>query len=202
MSSLSDSVGGATLNGTGYSFTYDMFCDPKGALYVNKSVNLKAPTDVYFSDDFTLIVWIKLMTWVNSTPFVFFGNPNNSVSDVIWLGLGNSTQLKARLYYNSTLSSEINTGSVIPNLNQWYHVAYVLKGSNLSIFVNGVLRANGTTVYVPRNVNRTTNYIGMSNDAVFGEIKLYQIALSSVQILSDYTAISGIYNNCSGNLII
>jgi hypothetical protein len=185
MSSLSDSVGGATLNGSGYSYLNDIFCNSNGAIYVNKNY-LQAPSGVYFSGNFTLVTWMYLISFQFDSDIIDFGNGN--FTDNIVLGLGSSgLLLKAQLNFNSSRGSTLQTGSVIQNLYQWYHIAYVLQGTTHFIYVNGVLRANGTTVYVPRNVNRTTNYIGMSNDAVFGEIKIFQMALNSTQILSDYT---------------
>ena len=188
MASLNDSTGGANLIGTDYSYTLDMFCNSNGAIYVNKS-NLKAPSGVYFSGDFTVIAWIYLMSFQLNSRIIDFGNEN--FDDNIVLALGAYTGLlKANLNYNSSIGSQLQTGSVISNLYQWYHVAYVLGGTTHSIYVNGVQIVSGTTLYVPSNVNRSINYIGLSNDVVIGDLKIYQKSLSTAQVLSDYTVSS------------
>jgi len=186
MASLNDSIGGANLIGTGYSHTSGMHCDFNSAIYVNKN-NLQAPSGVYFSGDFTLITWIYLMSFQINSRIIDFGNEN--YSDNIMLALGASTGLlKAQLNYNSTTGSQIITGSTILNLNQWYHIAYTLGGTSHSIYVNGIQKVTGTTVYVPRNVNRSINYIGWSNDVVIDNLKIYQKGFSADQVMSDYTA--------------
>jgi hypothetical protein len=188
MSSLNDTIGGANLIGSGYSFTFDMFCNSNSAIYVNRSY-LQAPSGVYFSGDFTMIAWIYLKSYQLNSSIIDFGNRNHT--DNIMLALGISDWfLQAKLHYNSSAVSELQIGSAILNLNQWYHISYVLGGTTHSIYVNGIQVVNGTTVYVPRNVNRSTNYIGAGNDVVIGELKIYQIALSTAQIFSDFTTSS------------
>ena len=144
-----------------------------------------APPRVYFSGDFTFIAWIQLKTFVTNSRIFDFGNTNSA--DGIMMALGASVNMiKSYLSYNSTTLTQVITGSVLTQLNQWYHVACTLQITTFTIYVNGLAVISNSSVYVPRNVTRTANYIGVSNNAIFDDLKIYQNALSSSQILNDY----------------
>jgi hypothetical protein len=82
--------------------------------------------------------------------------------------------------------------SVTPlKLNTWIHVAVVLKGNLASIYFNGILETSGE-VFKPRNIVRTSNFIGKSNwghdahvDASFDEIKIFNRALYIEEIIDE-----------------
>ena len=99
--------------------------------------------------------------------------------------IGTTSQIYGRV------SQYFQTSSII-NLNQWYFISFVLSGTTGYIYVNGSQVRTGT-LNVPNNIIRTANYIGKSNnpsdsnaDAVFDEFKIYQRALSSVEIMNEY----------------
>jgi hypothetical protein len=48
MSNLTDLIGGATLGGSQYSYTYDRFYNPNSAIFLNNGY-LKVPAGVYFN---------------------------------------------------------------------------------------------------------------------------------------------------------
>ncbi len=86
----------------------------------------------------------------------------------------------------------ILTPSMI-NLNQWYFISFVLSGTTGYIYVNGNQVVTGP-LHIPTNIIRTNNYIGKSNwasdsnaDAIYDEIKIYNQALTSIQISNQYS---------------
>jgi len=160
MSNLSDVVGGANLyGGSNYSFIFDRFCSPNSAIYF------------YFSRIFE------------------FGNGINS-DNVLLAMLGESSQI----YGNTIIGSsymKIQT-SLIINLNEWFFISFILTDTTGFIYVNGNQMINGT-LDLTNNIIRTSNYIGKSNwasslnaDAIYDELKIYQGALSSSDIMNEY----------------
>jgi len=99
----------------------------------------------------------------------------------------------SRSFIETSLSSKIN-------LNEWYFISFVLNGTIGYIYVNGDQVATNT-LNVPNNITRTSNYIGKSNyddpnaDAIYDELKIYQGALSSADILNEYKKNSKNGNN-------
>ena len=185
--SLDDEVGGANLyGGNSYSFTTDRFCSPNSAIYLNQGY-LQVPAGVYFSGDFTVTAWIYLKSYQLNSRIFDFGNGQDS-DNVILAML--STQICGQTLQGS--NSKTITSSRIIDLNQWYFVSYVLDGTTAYIYVNGNQFVTGQ-LYIPNNVVRTSNYIGKCNwngypnaDAIYDEIKIYQVALSPVDIINMY----------------
>jgi len=193
MNNLSDVIGGANLfGGSNYSFFSDRFSIPNSAIYFNNGY-LQVPAGVYFSGDFTLTAWIYLKSYqLNSRIFDFGNGPG--IDNVILSIDGTTSQIRGRIYNGNGLSSysEITRSSII-NLNQWYFISFVLSGTTGYIYVNGNLVINGS-LQKPNNKTRTNNYIGKSNlasnsnaNAIYDEIKIYNKALTSIEISSQYS---------------
>jgi hypothetical protein len=194
MNNLSDVVGGANLfGGSSYSFTTDRFNAPNAAIYFNQGY-LEVPSGVYFSGDFTVTAWIYLKSYKYFSSILEFSN--GMYSDNIDLLMYKSTSyLSAYVYKGSSEQYfETSLSSIVINLNQWYFVTFVLNSTTGYIYVNGNQIANGT-LYVPNNIIRTRNYIGGTSwyltdynaDAIYDEIKIYNIALSSSIIKDQYS---------------
>jgi hypothetical protein len=188
MSNLSDVVGGANLfGGSSYSFTYDRFCSPNSAIYFNRGY-LQVPTGVYFSGNFTVTAWIYLKSYQFWTRIFDFGNGRDSDNVLSRTSLNGS--LNGFTFIGSS-SSSIQTSSTI-NLNEWHFISFVLSRTTGLIYVNGNQVGSGT-LKVPKNITRTSNFIGKSNwqrdsdaDAIYDEFKIYQGALSSDEIMNEY----------------
>jgi len=186
MNNFTDVVGNADLySGTNIYFTYDRFCNPNSAIYFSKGY-LQVPPGVYFSGDFTVTAWINLRSYQSRSRIIDFGNGPNVDSIVFYF-----KNPKLMAYFRSR---SIESSASI-ELNQWYHVAFVLSGTNGKIYVDGNSTADGT-LYVPTNVIRNYNYIGKSNwpepnlDAVYDDLKIYNEALSAESILNEFTTSS------------
>ena len=188
MSNLNDVAGGANLfNGQSYSFTTDRFCNLNSAIYFNEGY-LQVPTGVYFNGDFTLTVWIQLKSYQSFSRIIDFGNSFPSDNVVITMYSGTSN-LSGYIFSGSSYSG-IDTSSLI-QLNQWYHVAFVLSGTTGYIYVDGIQVAT-STMFQPKNVNRTRNFIGKSSnpdqnpDAIYDDLKIYIGAMSPIEVLNEY----------------
>jgi hypothetical protein len=200
MSNLNDVISGANFyNGVSFSFVADRFNIPNSAISLDNGY-LQVPAGVYFNGDFTFIAWVYFRTISDQMRIFDFGNGAANENVVFLVDPTNSLCLDT---YNGSLSSwrtNANNrcyGSGI-NLNQWYHVAIVLKGTNASFYLNGV-RINTGTFFSPNNVQRTSNFIGKSNwdgqpntNAIYDEIKIYRGAMSDDQLLIDSNTLNNI----------
>jgi len=195
MSNLSDVVGAANLfGGSSYSFTYDRFCTPNSAIYFNKGY-LQVPAGVYLKGDFTVIAWIYLKSYQSWSKIFDFGNGSGS-DNVLLTMIETNPQIRGYTFNGSSYSI-IQTSSVI-NLNEWYFISFVLSGTTGFIYVNGNQVVTGK-LQIPNNIIRKSNYIGKSNwasdlnaDAIYDEFKIYQVALSSIDIMNEYQISSNI----------
>ena len=193
MSNLTDIVGGRDLfEGASYSFVSDRFCSLNSAIYFNKGY-LQVPAGVYFSGDFTVTAWIYLKSYQYYSRLFDFGNGEGS-DNVILAMYATTSQIRGLTFIGSS-RSYIQT-SIIINLNEWYFISFVLSGTTGYIYVNGNQVVNGS-LFAPNNITRTSNYIGKSNwasdsnaDAIYDEIKIFKGALSSNDIMNEYTTSS------------
>jgi hypothetical protein len=95
-------------------------------------------------------------------------------------------------------------GKIKLPVETWYHLAYVYKGTTVSIYANGTLSQSQSYFLTSSTVNvvREPNYIGMGeglnrvyvhiSNTVLDEIKLFNKALTPEQILLDMNAVNGI----------
>ena len=77
--------------------------------------------------------------------------------------------------------------------NAWHHVAVTISGDTGRMYVDGVLRATNTSMTIdPIDLATTLNYIGKSQwpdpefDGLIDELKIYNYALSTVEIGEEY----------------
>ena len=190
MSNLSDLIGDANLyGGVNYSFTYDRFCTANEAIYFNQGF-LQVPSGVYFLGDFTVTTWAYLKSYQSYSRIFDFGNgPNN---DNVILAVMDKTSKINAFIFQATIISFFETIFSIINLSQWYFLSFVLNGTTGYIYLNGNQIASNQLL-IPNNIIRTNNFIGKSNqlndsnaDAIYDEIKIYQGALTSTEIMNEY----------------
>ena len=188
-----DIVGGANLFGgssSGKSFELDRFGNQQSALYLNNAY-YQMPSGVYFAGDYTLSIWVKM-------------NSINTVYDRI-MSIGTSTftvnSIVFSLVFNNVSKPYVFTSTNSPGnnlisptnlpLNQWTHVAFTLKGSIGTIYLNGNNVKQATNI-IPSKINRTYNYFGtqvysgrITNqypNAIFDEVKIFNRSLSQREI--------------------
>ena len=185
---MQDQIGGKNLLGG------ERFSLANGHAGSNKSIflsngYLNVPEGIYFGSSFTVIAWIKLTQILDNMTFIDFGNGADIDNVLIQI---NQYMIMASTY-NGENASTISA-SISFQLNEWYHLAYVLAQSTGFIYINGIQVANGSQV-TPMEVMRTRNFIGKSNwegdpnaNAFFQNIRIYQGAKSAADILNDFFA--------------
>jgi hypothetical protein len=83
-------------------------------------------------------------------------------------------------------------GSVsVPDANEWYHVAYVMNGTQWDFYVNGMLENSGTTSY-DLYISNSNLTIGKDVGAAafngtIDEVKVYDRTLSAGEVWAEYT---------------
>jgi hypothetical protein len=187
MNNLTDVIGGANLyRGFNYSFFPDRFSTPNSAIYFNRGY-LQVPAGAYFSGDFTVTAWIYLKSYQYYSRIFDFGNGQEN-DNVLLAMVDRTSQM---IGFSSKTC--IKTSPPIINLNEWYFISFVLNGTTGYIYVNGNQVVTGP-LHIPNNILRTNNYIGKSNwannsnaDAIYDEIKIYNQALTSIEISRQYS---------------
>ena len=191
MSSLNDSIGGANLyGGTSWTYTYDRFGNPNQAILFSSGF-LQAPPGIYFQGEFTFIAWVFWKGLISWSGIIDFGN--GWASDNVIIGLESTGQFFGAIIAQGNNWPQYFCGNAImPLISQWYHTAVVLQGTTLNFYLNGFLVAYQQVNFAPTAINRTNNFIGRSEVnnyniyAIIDDIKIYQGAMSSAQILNDY----------------
>jgi len=205
MSNLNDIVGNANLfNGNNFGYTFDRFNNSNSSIYLNSGY-LQVPSGVYFSGDFTITVWCNYKEYQSWSRIIEFAN-GAPTDNVIFAFAQNGISLYAAVHKGTVYGNALVDGSKCYNygcstivshpsikLNQWYHLAFVLKDTTGYLYLNGDILVKSNDMSKPNNVNRTRNYIGHNNwdgynstNAIFDDLKIYQGAMSSEQIANDY----------------
>jgi len=119
-----------------------------------------------------------------------FGNGANSDNVEFDLSYG-SSGYPIIVVFDMSSYLNIYQATLSISLNTWVHLAAVLNGTFVSVYVNGTY-AGKTTQYIPRDVIRTSNFIGKSNwasnqlaDARFKNIRIYNRSLSLLDIITE-----------------
>ena len=188
VSNTNDIVGGAHMYGpVNAALTNDRFNNPNSAIHLNVGY-YRLPSGVYFSGDFTVTVWayiIGITRWFR----------------VLETGINTSGTITDILCFYYTYDLTLNPGFIIwpstnylkstttLNLNQWNNVAFTLKGSTASVYVNGVL-ADQKIHTTPLNVIRNSNFVGGSNwpvdplpNVIYDELRIFNRALDASEIV-------------------
>lgn len=172
----------------GYMST-DRFGNVNSAVYANNGY-FYAPPGVYFEGDFTVIAWVKVVSFVGWARLMDF-YPDNVVFVVSTAG---SMFPSFQIFKSPKYSLESNRSL---NFNDWSHLSATLQNTTLSIYVNGSLVALGFNSSIPANQIRTNCYFGRSAyypgdsdaDACFDDIKIYNRALTQQEIIYDMNLI-------------
>jgi len=161
MSSLTDLIGGANLaDGINYNFTTDRFLNENSAIYLNNGY-LKIPPGIYINGDFSITLWINLLSYKSNSRIIEFGNGQYSDNVIIEIQGG---RLRFCIINGNDKSNFCDHITSFLNLivNVWYHVAFTYENTTAYIYINGVEVSKGSQP-VPNKILRNYNYIGESN---------------------------------------
>jgi hypothetical protein len=173
-------------------YVSDRFGNPSSAFRVTNSTNFfQAPSDYYFSSEFTFILWSKYIDY-SFMPRIFdFGNgigyDNVAVNMVLSDAKRGATVIT--IFNNQTYEAR-GTGVNVA-IDRWAHYAFTFKNNTIDYYVNGTSIGKGP-IHSPRKVIRTSNYLGKSHwDEIgpgmndYDEIKIYDRALNDAEVMND-----------------
>lgn len=150
---------------------------------------VQLPSDYYISGDYTITAWVKLYSYKSYAKLVDFGNEAGNNEIIFSLSFGADGLPYQDHYINSNKMNRVFSSKKI-NLYEWCFVTCIFDKSQGRIYLNGILIGSGSMV-IPKNVTRTTNYIGKSLwpddeivDADINELMIYNTALNSDQLKS------------------
>ena len=164
-------------NGLNNFLVNDKLGRPFSSLYLNYGY-MQAPNGIYIYNEFTITTWVKMYSLENARRF--FTMPTSSGNYILFSltldGYG------PYYYYkngNQAVSSQLTIG-------KWQHLAFVIKGSQLSIYVDGILRYNAATTPIPVEFHSNV-YIGYNinnfPNAELDDIKIFNKSLSQSEIV-------------------
>lgn len=180
-----ETIQGADL--TNFGCIYETEVGTTNQYLYMKDAYLKAPSGVYFNGDFTISVWVKVITirqWARVLDFG--GGPD---SDNVFLTLDeNSTGRPFIIILNGAFEGTRQyTNTAIP-LNKWVHLVTSVTGTTGKVYLDGV-NTGTVTLNIAANGVRTSNYIGKSNwpgdalsDAYIRSLKIFNVGLSAGQV--------------------
>jgi hypothetical protein len=142
-------------NGKNDSLVKDRFNRMSSSISFNDG-RLQAPDDYYIYGDFTLTTWFKKDNFEYLARLLKLTRSSDPSRIVFSL----TTNTGSYPYYNY---NNINQNANSPiTYGKWQHLAFVIKGSLLSIYVDGILKYQGPTTPIPIE-NHTHVFIGHQN---------------------------------------
>ncbi|MCU0429099.1 MAG: gliding motility-associated C-terminal domain-containing protein [Cytophagaceae bacterium] len=135
--------------------------------------------------DFTIEAWVKMKSYQSWSALYDFGNGTDADNIILNLSQGTSGRPQAMIYngFQHHLPAKFDT---IP-LNQWTHVAFVLRADTGRIYLNGKKVAEDY-IALPTNVPRTQNYIGRSSwnndhsDVLIDQFRIWNYSRTTAQL--------------------
>ena len=193
---VNDTAGGAHLyNGSNVQFVRDRFGNANSAIRFSDGY-FQVPTGVYFKGDFTVSVWIKPIRSFGGGPvFDFIGYSYNNFGNGYY---SDNIRLITSTYYSALSNNQLlsiylrnyesRTEASYPLiLAQWAHLVFTLSDTVGSFYINGLLISQKDTMFSPRNVIRTSNYIGRSDGysnlwADLDDFRIYNRSMSQAEV--------------------
>ena len=167
----------------------------QGRTFVDASLDKVVVPDTASLDitgDLTLEVWVKFSSLPAGNRFLINKWESNS-SDKAYMLLTTSSQISF-LIRNAANDAEVEADSVVGALviDTWYHIVGVHSGNTMYIYKNAVQDVNTGTIGTGRvsaNELRLGNYVTTSGlGGLIGEVRIYNRALSAVELLHNHLA--------------
>ncbi|MFD1292844.1 LamG-like jellyroll fold domain-containing protein [Lutibacter holmesii] len=155
--------------------------------YVNMGDVLNLNTSAY-----TISVWIKGDAAFDATTILSKrDNPYTQGYELKKSGTGSGSKINFEYYYSSTNKLQLISTNVIP-VGTWHHIAIIHDGSNVSMYIDGVLENSESTsgkAIVSTNDDFLIGAAGTTtpnSDSYFpgsvDELRIWNVALSTEQL--------------------
>lgn len=123
------------VDGYNISYTENRLGVIDSALSLNDGYTV-VPGGHYFNDNFTILVWIKIISNFSWHRLLDFGDQQNL--DFVRINLSNNNEKISFRIFNSKKNININLNSKSNLLDkQWYHLGFIYKKTKISIYING-----------------------------------------------------------------
>ncbi len=193
-------------NGTPTGTTYSNSGKVAGVRSFNGSgdyINVISSSSLSFTGNFTLEAWIK--TNSNTTQQSIIEKYDNSSLNGYLLRLTSSGTIMAGTM--GTASNVLVTGNAVLSTNTWYHVAATYNGSNIYIYINGVLDKTGAATVNPGastfslKIGARGNDAGTTFNGLIDEVRISNAARTANEIAESYKLGKDSYINQTLNTI-
>ena len=168
---------------------------------INESINF--PNSALLkSANITVSAWVK-SNELNRDNVLFDGGYYNSIAGyLLYVNASNQFQFWIRNSNNNTQGVGVRTATstTVFNTSNWYNVTGIFDGSNVYIYVNGILE-NTAAMTNPITYTSSINFwignyasspnIGLAYKGNVATTKIYNRALSASEILQNYNALKG-----------
>ncbi|MHC4707416.1 MAG: LamG domain-containing protein, partial [Planctomycetota bacterium] len=168
-----------------------------GALYFDGSdvVDCGRRPSLNITAELTISAWVNVDVWTTGGRIVNrYGSSNPDQGYIMWINRVGSTNYIRFGVEDPTLGFEsietLSTGDM--QTDKWIHAVGVYDGSNLKMYVDGVLDNSRSTFVNSIRVANTNVYIGNNpfmSDPFWGkldEVSIYNKALTAAEVLSLY----------------
>jgi hypothetical protein len=182
---------GGTLQG-GVTAMADRFGNASSALQFNgTNGHITVPSGVYFNGgNFTVTAWVRKNANNNWSRLFDFSNGQANNNVLLAISSGTSGRPISQIYSGTTAGNQVSSPVTALTNNQWELLTYTWSNQAARIYINGILRGQGTQVN-PVNVVRTINYIARSAwagdayaNAGFDDFRIYNRVLTHNEIQS------------------
>lgn len=198
-----------TLNGTvnGATLTADRFGNANSAYNFNGAsdfISFTGPATIQ-TDNWTITAWVKPASLNQVGTVVNNGADNGSSGDGYAMGMrdanvGSSGNAFAAIFGQVSL---INSGFNFASTTTWVHLVMVRQGGTTKFYFNGVqtpLTSTSTPLTPTQFRIGSSTGIRFWNGAI-DEVKIYNIALTALQIQQDYASSNQTQAPGSGNAL-
>jgi len=164
--------------------------DNKGAYEFDGDDYINVGTGVNLQDKYTIVAWFKTID--SSIYQTIFGSDTGSEA-LLRIVDGKLTGTAYVGFYAEWPNYYVSGLTTIQN-NIWYHVAFVVDGVNLTLYLNGAKDGNDTAQAINITNNNNPSYIGQTGmswsrqwwNGTIDEVLVFNRSLTAEQILELY----------------
>ena len=185
---------GLVVNGPTFSSNNGGYLNFDGA---NDHIRVYNSPFAFTTESFTYSYWVYINSFTTNQPsqgpIPYYKGDFNSNGYYSQLGADGSyvfgTNQSGATQFTSIAPATLTTGV-------WYYISDVRNGSSVRIYVNGIDRTNTAATHISPSYSSSDLYIGSYRTFIFsniriGNFKVYNRALNSTEILSNFNALRG-----------